>query len=302
MQTIGLQTISYMNGVMRMIPALLKWIGNKRKYAELIVSYMPEKFNDYYEPFLGSGAVMAELLFSDSEKFFPHIVKAHGSDVLPFLIDIFDLVKDNPDALTSYYEKEIAEYYKDPDSKYIEIRDRFNKNHNAYDFCLLSRTCYSGVIRFRKVDGYMSTPRGPHKPISPEAFKKRVDLWNQLLQKADFACESYIDAMDKAKAGDVVYCDPPYTHSQSIIYGAQDFDVNVLFQKIAECKERGVKVILSINGMRDSKKKDISVTPPDGLFERKLLVDCGTSMIDRLQNDGKKMKNKEVDDQLLLTW
>ena len=108
--------------------------------------------------------------------------------------------------------------------------------------------------------------------------------------------------MDRAQAGDVIYCDPPYTHSQSIIYGAQEFDVNVLFKKIKECKDRGVKVILSINGMRDSRKKDISVTPPEGIFERKQFISCGTSMIDRLQNTGRKMKNKRVDDQLLMTW
>ena len=285
-----------------MLPALLKWIGNKRKFAELIVSYMPQEINDYYEPFLGSGAVLAELLYSDRNKLFPHVNCAHGSDVLPFLIDIFDLVKNNPESLTDYYRREITEYYKDPDTKYLEIRNSFNEQHNAYDFCLLSRTCYSGVIRFRKSDGYMSTPRGPHNPIKPETFEKRVDTWNTLLQKANFKCESYVTAMDRAKEGDVIYCDPPYTHSQSIIYGSQDFNVNTLFEKIAECKERGVKVLLSINGMRDSKSKDISVTPPEGLFERKLLVDCGTSMIDRLQNDGKEMKNKKVDDQLLLTW
>lgn len=285
-----------------MIPALLKWIGNKRKFAELIISYMPQQFNEYYEPFLGSGAVMAELLYADSTRLFPHFKAAHGSDVLPFLIDIFDLVKLDPDKLTDYYEKEINEYYLNPERKYEEIRDRFNKNHNAYDFCLLSRTCYSGVIRFRKADGYMSTPKGPHKPISPDTFKDRVSLWNGLLRKADFYCESYTTAMDKAKEGDVIYCDPPYTHSQSIIYGAQDFDINTLFLKIDECKKRGVKVMLSINGLKNSKKTDISVTPPDGLFERKYLVNCGTSMIDRLQNDGKQMTGKEVDDQLLLTW
>lgn len=285
-----------------MIPALLKWIGNKRKFAELIISYMPQQFNEYYEPFLGSGAVMAELLYADSTRLFPHFKVAHGSDVLPFLIDIFDLVKLDPDKLTDYYEKEINEYYLNPERKYEEIRDRFNKNHNAYDFCLLSRTCYSGVIRFRKADGYMSTPKGPHKPISPDTFKDRVSLWNGLLRKADFCCETYTTAMDKAKEGDVIYCDPPYTHSQSIIYGAQDFDINTLFLKIDECKKRGVKVMLSINGLKNSKKTDISVTPPDGLFERKYLVNCGTSMIDRLQNDGKQMTGKEVDDQLLLTW
>ena len=108
--------------------------------------------------------------------------------------------------------------------------------------------------------------------------------------------------MNKPTQGDVVYCDPPYTHSQSIIYGSQDFNIETLWEKIYQCKNRGAKVILSINGSRESKKKDISINPPDGLFERKILINCGTSMIDRLQNQGKTMENKEVSDQLFLTW
>ena len=51
---------------MSKVPALLKWIGNKQRFAETIISYMPEQFNDYYEPFLGSGAVMAQLLYQNS--------------------------------------------------------------------------------------------------------------------------------------------------------------------------------------------------------------------------------------------
>lgn len=285
-----------------MIPALLKWIGNKQRFAKEIVSYMPDEFNNYYEPFLGSGAVMAELLSSEATEGTPCFNHAYGSDVLPFLIEVFNLVKDNPEKLTSYYAKEITEYYANPSDKYLEIRDRFNKDFNALDFCLLSRTCYSGVIRFRKADGYMSTPRGPHKPISPDTFTQRVDLWHKLIQKASFSCESYTEMMDQAVENDLIYCDPPYTHSQGIIYGAQEFNVNTLFNKISDCKTRGVKVILSINGLRDNKSKDISITPPDGLFERRLLVNCGTSMIDRLQHSGEEMKNKRVDDQLLLTW
>lgn len=285
-----------------MIPALLKWIGNKQRFAETIISYMPETFNNYYEPFLGSGAVLAELLHMDATRLFPHFQHAYGNDILPFLIDIFKIAKENPGDLIKYYRNEITEYYENPESKYREIQTRFNENHNAYDFCLLSRTCYSGVIRFRKADGYMSTPRGPHKPIPPETFEKRVGQWHELLQKATFSCQSFTEMMEYPQQGDIVYCDPPYTHSQSIIYGAQDFEIEALWKKIDECKNRGAKVMLSINGMKNSQKTDISITPPEGLFERKLLVNCGTSMIDRLQNNGKEMKNKNVDDQLLLTW
>ena len=91
-----------------MVPALLKWIGNKQRFADTIVSYMPSSFNNYYEPFLGSGAVLAELLMQDATSMFPHFEHAYGSDVLPFLIDIFRSVKDNPSELADYYAKEIS--------------------------------------------------------------------------------------------------------------------------------------------------------------------------------------------------
>ena len=285
-----------------MVPALLKWIGNKQRFAETIISYMPDSFNNYYEPFLGSGAVLAELLMQDATSLYPHFSHAYASDVLPFLIEIFNIVKENPQKLIDYYTQEINVYYNDPITQYEIIRDRFNQNHNGLDFCLLSRTCFSGVIRFRKADGYMSTPRGPHKPINPVTFQKRVELWSDLIQKADFNVANFEDAMSKPQKGDVVYCDPPYTHSQSIIYGAQDFNIMNLWNKIAECKDRGAYVMLSINGMRESQNKDISAKIPAGLFERDLLVNCGTSMIDRLQNAGKEMENEVVHDKLLLTW
>lgn len=284
------------------IPALLKWIGNKQRFADIIISYIPQEFNNYYEPFLGSGAVMAALLDSDANQLFPKFNHAYGSDILPFLIDIFKLTKNDPIALSTYYKDEIEKYTKDPSTQYDIIKNRFNSKHNPFDFLLLSRTCYGGVIRFRKSDGYMSTPKGPHNPISPDTFTKRLMQWHNLIQKADFDCMDYTKAMDRAQANDVIYCDPPYTHSQGILYGAQTFDIEILWKKIAECKERGVKVILSINGKKDSGKTNISAVPPEGLFERQFFIDCGTSMVDRLQNGGKSMNNKKINDQLLLTW
>ena len=94
------------------------------------------------------------------------------------------------------------------------------------DFCLLSRTCYSGIVRFRQADGYMSTPRGPHKPISPSTFEQRVRLWNSFIGRVNFETMTFDESMDRAQQGDLIYCDPPYTHSQSIIYGSQAFSID----------------------------------------------------------------------------
>ena len=284
-----------------MIPALLKWIGNKQRFANEIVSTMPTSFDNYYEPFLGSGAVLAELSMHKKTEDSPNFFNAYASDVLPFLIDLFNMVRDSPSDVVVYYKNEIENYYADSDY-YYTIRERFNENHNPLDFCVLSRTCYSGVIRFRKKDGYMSTPKGPHKPISPDTFASRVELWNDLIQDTKFECMDFKESMKRAGEGDVVYCDPPYTHSQTIIYGGQEFKIEELWKSINECRDRGAMVILSINGTRESGKKDISCNIPTDLFENEIKICCGKSMIERLHREGMTMVESDVQDRLLLTW
>lgn len=285
-----------------MVQPLLKWVGNKRKVAKQIINHFPDEFTNYYEPFVGSGAVLAELQDEKINSLFPNFQYAYASDNNPYLIEIFKYVKNDPQTIKDYYAKNIENYMDDKVNNYNIIKDRFNTHPNGLDFCLLSRTCYGGIIRFRKSDGYMSTPVGPHTPISPKSFAKRVDVWHDLIAKTDFELLDFKDSINRAGEGDVVYCDPPYTHSQGILYGAQDFDINELWESIREAKERGAKVLLSINGKRNSNTKDISVTPPEGLFERIEDVDVGISMVDRLQNSGKHMKKSRVTDQLMLTF
>lgn len=94
------------------VPQLLKWVGNKHRFAEEIVSYMPEKINTYYEPFLGSGAVLGTLC-SHNNSLFKRFEKAVGSDILPFLIKIFNYVKNDPDTLINHYRKCIENYNED---------------------------------------------------------------------------------------------------------------------------------------------------------------------------------------------
>lgn len=54
----------------------------------------------------------------------------------------------------------------------------------------------------------------------------------QPCSKCCFDTADYREAMSRAKKGDLVYCDPPYTHSQPIIYGAQDFSIVGLWDAI----------------------------------------------------------------------
>jgi DNA adenine methylase len=129
-----------------------------------------------------------------------------------------------------------------------------------------------------------------------------VDEWHKRTKGAEFERMDYREAMSRAKPGDVVYCDPPYTHSQAILYGAQTFRLRDLLTTIAQCKERGVNVALSIDGTKRSGDKVCDLPIPEGLFEREVLVDCGRSMLRRLQMGGQTLEGEVVADRLLLTY
>lgn len=108
--------------------------------------------------------------------------------------------------------------------------------------------------------------------------------------------------MRRAQPGDLIYCDPPYSHSQAILYGAQNFDLEHLLSAIAECKTRGVYVALSIDGTKKSGGFICDLPIPDGLFEREIFVNCGRSMLKRFQMNGRSLEEELVADRLLLTY
>jgi DNA adenine methylase len=112
----------------------------------------------------------------------------------------------------------------------------------------------------------------------------------------------YTEALRMAKRGDLVYCDPPYSHTQAILYGAQSFSLEDLIYRIEECKNRGVFVALSIDGTKKSGSKLCELPIPKGLFEREVFVHCGRSMLRRFQMNGKSLENEHVSDRLLLTY
>ncbi|MBD2023791.1 Dam family site-specific DNA-(adenine-N6)-methyltransferase [Leptolyngbya sp. FACHB-711] len=272
---------------------LLKWIGNKQRFAHEIVSYFPESFNTYYEPFLGSGAVLGTLA--------PR--KAVASDVFQPLIGIWQTLHQSPDALKIWYEQRwLALKNGNKVEEYEKIKASYNNCPNAADLLFLSRSCYGGVVRFRKADGYMSTPCGVHDPISPTSFAQRVDEWHQRTIGTTFLHQDYKLAMEVAEKGDLIYCDPPYTFTQSILYGAQEFELSDLFDAIQQCKQRGVYVALSIDGTKKSGNFLCNLPIPEHLFEREIFVNCGRSMLKRFQMNGKTLEEEIVLDRLLLTY
>jgi site-specific DNA-adenine methylase len=74
---------------------LLKWIGNKQRFARRIVSFFPDDFHRYHEPFLGSGAVLGTLAKAGSI----------GADSFKPLVEIWQTLAQSPDTPKRWYEE-----------------------------------------------------------------------------------------------------------------------------------------------------------------------------------------------------
>ena len=101
---------------------LLKWVGNKQKFAAQITRCFPVNFNNFYEPFLGSGAIIATV----------NPKKGIGSDVFKPLIEIWNKLKEDPKGLVQWYADRRNLIEKEDKIKvYGDILKSFNSNQNV---------------------------------------------------------------------------------------------------------------------------------------------------------------------------
>lgn len=118
---------------------LLKWIGNKQRFAHEIASYFPTRFGTYFEPFLGSGAVLGTLAPQS----------AFGSDAFFPLIEIWQALQDSPNELKHRHAERWERLrQKAKEDVYEEVKASYNSRPNGRDLVFLCRSCYGGVVRF----------------------------------------------------------------------------------------------------------------------------------------------------------
>jgi DNA adenine methylase len=254
---------------MEKIEPFIKWSGSKKSQAKFIASHVPNGSNTYYEPFLGSGAVLGRL----------QPQKAICADINKSLIDLWELIQKEPNLVIKEYEKNWKNLQKDYKFFY-KTRDKFNKEKSPHHLLFLSRTCVNGLIRYNKQGEFNNSLHYTRKGIHPERLKKIIFGWTDRIKNCNFVAKDYRQATKKAQKGDFVYLDPPYFNTKGRYFGAIDF--NEFIDYLRDLNKREIKFALSYDGIRAEKNYIVKI--PKDLYKRHLLISSGNSTFKKVQD------------------
>ena len=197
---------------------LIKWTGSKRHLATEIIQHFPEKIKVFYEPFIGSAQITYNLIKAGKK-----VDKFVCSDVNVSLIDFYKMLLSDRSSIIHEYTNRWTEYNSKDEAHrrafYYKVRDSYNTTGNVHDFYFLTRTSYTGLIRYNR-KGQMNASCHFSRPgIEPETLDKIIEDWYNVLSSVDidFQCKSYVDIIPDV--ADYVFCDPPYTTKSFTYYG-----------------------------------------------------------------------------------
>lgn len=217
----------------------VKWVGGKRSIINELTSRLPDKFNDYYEAFVGGGALFFEL----HEK----LKNAYLSDINLDLLLTYQAVKLNPSeliaALGIHAKNNSADYYYEVRSQH-DLKDPIAV---AARFIYLNKTCFNGLYRVNS-KGEFNVPVGNYKNPSI-VTDENIYACSKALSRANIRLGGYNTI--SPKKGDFVYFDPPYhptTESSFTAYSKDGFtetNQQQLCEFFTKLSKAGVKVMLS---------------------------------------------------------
>ena len=233
----------------KLVAPVVKWVGGKRQLLPEIKKYSPKKFNTYFEPFVGGGAVLFEL----------QPKQAVINDINKELINLYSVIQNNVEELIDKLSD--TNVYSNTSECYYRIRelDREPKKYNkltgidrAARVLYLNKTCYNGLYRVNSM-GEFNSPFGSYKnpnivnEITLRAVHKYFNESNIKFLNGDFE-----KTVKNAKKDDFVYFDPPYAPisktSNFTGYNESGFGENEQIRLKELCdtlNKKGVKFLLS---------------------------------------------------------
>ena len=182
-----------------------KWTVGKRQLIPTIKEFMPVKFNRYFEPFIGRGALFFELCPKN----------AYINDFNEELINSYKVIKENPLELILLLEE-----HKNNNSKeyYLDIRaadrdgrlERMSNVERAARILYMLRVNFNGLYRVNSKNQF-NVPYGKYKNpkiVNPDLINSISNYLNNnniRILNGDFE-----KALEDVCGGDFVYFDPPY--------------------------------------------------------------------------------------------
>ena len=187
------------------VAPFVKWAGGKRQLIPQIRERMPEKYNDYYEPFVGGGAVIFDLLPAN----------ALINDINKALINTYITICNEPDAFLKEVNRLDNDMWEDGKKYYYSIREHYNDKlmRSEYDvelaalFVFINKHCFNGLYRVNG-KGLFNVPYNNSRRVSVD--EDVIIATSEYLRGVTIIDGDFEQACKNAKKGDFVFIDSPY--------------------------------------------------------------------------------------------
>lgn len=218
---------------------LLRWAGSKRSAMAHLAEHVPESYNRYFEPFVGSGALFFHL----------KPVSATISDLNPELINFYNQL--SLDAIGLF--NGICSIPREKEA-YTTVREAFAVERDpflrAVQFAYLNRNCFNGLYRTNK-SGQFNVP---YAEAGRSSYPSETDFLRaaNLVRNANVVLADFRSVIDEQfAAGDFAYLDPPYLMAEGRIFSEyipghfSSKDLRELSETLRLIDNRGGKFIMS---------------------------------------------------------
>ena len=187
------------------VAPFVKWAGGKRQLIPQIRERMPEKYNNYYEPFVGGGAVLFEL----------QPANALINDINKALINTYNIICNEADAFLEVVNRLDEEMWEDGKKYYYSVREHYNDKlmKSEYDvelaalFVFINKHCFNGLYRVNG-KGLFNVPYNNSRRTS--ADENVIREVSKYLKGVKIINGDFEEACKDAKKGDFVFIDSPY--------------------------------------------------------------------------------------------
>jgi len=235
----------------------VKWAGGKRQLLAELEKNFPKQFGTYFEPFLGGGAVLFDLLAKKPN------IKCSVSDLNSDLVLAYVTIRDKLGRLIESLENHSKNYHKDSTNYYYEVRKQEPKSQieKVSRLLFLNKTCFNGLYRVNS-KGKFNVPLGRY--TNPNIVnRENLITASKFLQseKIKISCRDFESILKDAKKGDFVYFDPPYQPVSDTAnftsYTHRDFtedDLQRLADLANQLNSKGAHVLLSNSNTKIVKK------------------------------------------------